>query len=193
MIPVYYKKKIPEEQYMKLLTKASSSDAVTQRELENLQVAYQAACEGMVLLKNDGALPFKTKKIALYGPGASMTIKGGTGSGEVNERHSVTVLEGLQDRGFEITTMQWIEDFEKGYQEAYEAYKIERKKRINILKMKDIMNMLLENFKASCFYLGFLHHAIYHFQNHFRVLMNNLAILFAFAWLELHSWCSQQR
>ena len=58
---------------MKLLTKASSSDAVTQRELENLQVAYQAACEGMVLLKNDGALPFKAKKIALYGPGASMT------------------------------------------------------------------------------------------------------------------------
>ena len=89
---------------MKLLTKASYSADVTQREKENLAVAYKAACEGMVLLKNDGALPFKTKKVALYGPGASMTIKGGTGSGEVNERHSVTILEGLQDRGFEITT-----------------------------------------------------------------------------------------
>ena len=133
---------------MKRYTKASSSEAVTLREQENLRIAYQAACEGMVLLKNDGALPFHTKKIALYGPGASMTIKGGTGSGEVNERHSVTVLEGLQDRGFEITTMKWIEDFERGYREAYEAYQVEKRKRINLLKLNDIMQMLLDNFKA---------------------------------------------
>ena len=93
---------------MKLLTKASWSDAVTQREKDNLQIAYRAACEGMVLLKNDGARPFATKKVALYGPGVSMTIKGGTGSGEVNERHSVTILEGMEDRGFEVTTKNWI-------------------------------------------------------------------------------------
>ena len=131
---------------MNLLTKASTSDAVSQRERDNLHIAYKAACEGMVLLKNDGALPFKTKKVALYGPGASMTIKGGTGSGEVNERHSVTVLEGLLDRGFEVTTKTWIEDFERGYQEAYAAYKEEKKKRVNILKMHDIMQMLFDNF-----------------------------------------------
>ena len=133
---------------MELLTKASTSDAVTQRETENLQIAYQAACEGMVLLKNDGALPFSTKKVALYGRGASMTIKGGTGSGEVNERHSVTVLEGLQDRGFAITTMNWIRDFETGYQVAYDAYLEERKNSINLLKIHDIMQMLVDNFKA---------------------------------------------
>ena len=132
---------------MELLTKASPSDAVTQREKDNLQVAYRAACEGMVLLRNDGALPFNTKKIALYGPGASMTIKGGTGSGEVNERHSVTILEGLQDRGFEITTMQWIRDFDAGYKEALALYKEEKKKRLNLLKMHDIMQMLFDNFK----------------------------------------------
>ena len=133
---------------MKLLTKASSSDIVSLREQENLQVAYRAACEAMVLLKNDGALPFKTGKVALYGPGASMTIKGGTGSGEVNERHSVSVLEGLQDRGYQITTMKWIEDFEKGYQKAYSDYQEERKKKINLFKLNDIMQMLFENFKA---------------------------------------------
>lgn len=133
---------------MELLTKASRSDAVSQRERDNLQIAYQAACEGMVLLKNDGALPFRTKKVALYGPGASMTIKGGTGSGEVNERHSVTVLEGLQNRGFEVTTLNWIADFERGYQEAYAAYKEEKKKQINLLKPHDIMQMLFDNFKA---------------------------------------------
>ena len=82
---------------MKSYTKASLNPDVNQREKDNLRIAYEAACEGMVLLKNDGTLPFKTKKVAVYGPGASMTIKGGTGSGEVNERHSVTILEGLEE------------------------------------------------------------------------------------------------
>ena len=133
---------------MKLLTKASYSGEVSQREKDNLQVAYEAACEGMVLLKNDGALPFTTKKVALYGPGASMTIKGGTGSGEVNERHSVTILEGMEDRGFEITTKTWIEKFETMYHEAEKAYKEEKKKRVNILKLDSIMQMLFDNFRA---------------------------------------------
>lgn len=133
---------------MKLLTKASYSGEMSQREKENLEVAYRAACEGMVLLKNDGALPFKTKKVALYGSGASMTIKGGTGSGEVNERHSVTILEGMEDRGYEITTRGWIKDFEESYAAAKAAYMEERKKRFNILKLNDIMQMLFENFNA---------------------------------------------
>ena len=135
---------------MELITKASYSGEVTQREKDNLVIAYQAACEGMVLLKNDGALPFKTKKVALYGPGASMTIKGGTGSGEVNERHSVTILEGMENRGFEITTKKWIADFEQGYKDAEAAYKVEKKKRVNILKMESIMSMLFDNFRAPC-------------------------------------------
>ena len=132
---------------MELLTKASYSGEVSQREKDNLQVAYEAACEGMVLLKNDGILPLATKKVALYGPGASMTIKGGTGSGEVNERHSVSILEGMQDRGFEITTLDWIRDFEKTYKEEYEAYK-KAKHKINIFKLHDIMSMLKEDFQA---------------------------------------------
>ena len=133
---------------MELLTKASPSGEVSQREKENLQVAYEAACEGMVLLKNDGILPLATKKVALYGPGASMTIKGGTGSGEVNERHSVTILEGLENRGFTVTTRGWIEKFENMYREAEAAYKEEKKKRVNILKLDTIMQMLFDNFRA---------------------------------------------
>ena len=132
---------------MKLLTKASWSDAVTQREKDNLRIAYRAACEGMVLLKNDGALPFTTKRVALYGPGVSMTIKGGTGSGEVNERHSVTILEGMEDRGFEVTTKNWITRFEENYKKELAAYKEEKKKRVNIFKMESIMSMLFDNFR----------------------------------------------
>ena len=132
---------------MELLTKASTSDQVTTRERENLAVAYQAACEAMVLLKNDGTLPLKTKNVALYGPGASMTIKGGTGSGEVNERHSVTILEGLQNRGFEITTQDWIDEYENLYKREEAAYRQRRKKEINLLKPNTIMNMLFSNFR----------------------------------------------
>ena len=58
---------------MKVLTKASYSPDVSARERENLQVAYQAACEGMVLLKNEGILlldPKKKEKIAVIGPNA---------------------------------------------------------------------------------------------------------------------------
>ena len=133
---------------MELLTKASYTSEPTQRELDNLKIAYEAACEGMVLLKNGGALPFKDKRVALYGAGASMTIKGGTGSGEVNERHSVTILEGLQNRGFDIATMDWIRGYEEQYAREKEAYLVDQKKRFNIFKLGSLMNMLMENFRA---------------------------------------------
>ena len=132
---------------MGLLTKASWSDAVTQREKDNLQVAYRAACESIVMLKNDGALPFANRKVALYGPGVSMTIKGGTGSGEVNERHSVTILEGMENRGFEVTTKDWISRFEEQYQKKLAEYQIERKKRVNFLKPDSLMSMMFDNFR----------------------------------------------
>ena len=132
---------------MNIRTKASFSDAVTQREKDNLQVAYHAACEGIVLLKNDGVLPLVKKRVALYGPGVSMTIKGGTGSGEVNERHSVTILEGMEDRGFTVMTKDWISRFEEHYHAELARYKQEKKKRVNLLKLQSIMSMLFDNFR----------------------------------------------
>ena len=108
---------------MELLTKASYSGEVSEREKRNLEVAYRAACESMVLLKNEGVLPLQTKKVALYGPGVTRTIKGGTGSGEVNERHSVTILEGMENRGFEVTTKQWLNDYEDAYEDGEIAHK----------------------------------------------------------------------
>ncbi len=131
---------------MTLLTKASYAGSESQRELENRQVALEAAREGFVLLKNAGVLPLPVGNIALYGPGATRTIKGGTGSGEVNERHAVSIAEGLENRGFAVTTKDWLQAYEVGYDAALKAYKEEKRKRVNFLKVRDIMQMLMDNF-----------------------------------------------
>lgn len=134
---------------MELLTKASRSSEVTEREKRNLRVAYGAACESIVLLKNEGVLPLKNKKVALYGPGVSKTIKGGTGSGEVNERHSVTILEGMENRGFEVTSKQWIADYEVLYTEGENAHKQAQKDTLKSLKINSIMEMMLAGYQPS--------------------------------------------
>ena len=70
-------------------------------ETEHRKVARRAAAEGIVLLKNeDHVLPLKEGiAVALYGAGAGKTIKGGTGSGDVNEREKVSICEGMKNAG----------------------------------------------------------------------------------------------
>lgn len=131
---------------MKLKTKARISAQEVQRERDNLRVAYQAAAESIVLLENRGMLPIQPGKIALFGAGAGMTIEGGTGSGEVNERHSVTILEGLENAGFTVTTKKWIEDYAGLYREGEKEYKKEFKKRLRP-SMDVIINLMAEPYR----------------------------------------------
>ena len=97
---------------MRFLLGASDSDEISLRERQNDELAYHAAVESIVLLRNDGCLPLKEKKIALFGAGASHTLKGGTGSGEVNNRHSYSIYEGLLNAGFEVTSKEWIREYD---------------------------------------------------------------------------------
>ena len=77
----------------------------------------------MVLLENDGALPLKEKgRIALYGNGARATVKGGTGSGDVYVRETVSVEEGLRREGFTVTTGSWLDRQEQAALEEQKAY-----------------------------------------------------------------------
>ena len=78
------------------------------------ELVRKAAPEGMVLLENNGALPFKNiSKIALYGTGSYDFIAGGTGSGNVNKPYIRNVAEGLEVDGFEVnqTIRTWYEQY----------------------------------------------------------------------------------
>ncbi len=77
----------------------------TDNEIAHDQVAREVAEESYVLLKNDGVLPIaKSGKIALFGNGATGTMKGGIGSGIVNMRERDWIDTAFADAGYEITT-----------------------------------------------------------------------------------------
>ena len=89
---------------------APTQESIMQDEIDHMNLSRQLAGECVVLLENDGILPItKPGKVALFGAGARQTIKGGTGSGDVNTRSWVTIEEGLEDAGFTITTKGWLD------------------------------------------------------------------------------------
>ena len=114
---------------MKII-KAPTTKEASALELKNRALARKAAAEGFVLLENDGTLPLKEKRIALYGAGARMTVKGGTGSGAVRERYSVTIEQGLINAGYEIASTPWLDRFDRFYADTYETYRQEQEDRV---------------------------------------------------------------
>ena len=65
-------------------------------------ITRQSANEGIVLLKNNGALPWKdgtVKTVALFGQNSYDFLSGGTGSGCVHPPYVVDMLQGLKNAG----------------------------------------------------------------------------------------------
>lgn len=78
------------------------------------RVDREAAAQGMVLLRNQAVLPLKAgAKLALFGNTSYGMITGGTGSGDVNEAYSISLLQGLKDAGLVA---------DAGLAEAYASY-----------------------------------------------------------------------
>ena len=112
---------------MKLRTRGISgtrNQAESERERAHRIIARKAAAEGIVLLENNGVLPLKKgSNVALYGGGARHTIKGGTGSGSVNNRSNVSIDEGLRNAGFTVTTDTWLDAYDAAYGQSYKEWK----------------------------------------------------------------------
>ncbi len=117
-----------------------SNMEIQQFEIQHIAAVREAAAECTVLLKNEGILPLKgTGKIALYGSGARRTIKGGTGSGDVNVRHFVTIEEGLENAGFEITSKDWLDSYEDIMNRTCSAWIQEMKRQAKEYNVNPVM------------------------------------------------------
>ena len=69
-------------------------------------ITRQSSTEGMVLLKNDNALPIKNlKTVALFGVNSYDFLSGGLGSGAVNVGYSVDMVTGLKNIGVATTPL----------------------------------------------------------------------------------------
>ena len=93
-------------------------------------VTRQSACEGIVLLKNNGVLPFRTeqsnqnsqfsilnsqliKTVALFGENSYNFLSGGVGSGCVHTPYVVDMVEGLKNAG--ISSSKTLTDIYRKY------------------------------------------------------------------------------
>ena len=93
-----------------------------------------------VLLKKDGSFPLESPcTLAAYGSGVRRTIKGGTGSGEVNSRYSVSIEEGLRDAGFTLTGADWHTGYEQVRKNAHKAFLAQLKKDAKAAKLNYII------------------------------------------------------
>ena len=92
------------------------------------QITRQTAAEGMVLLKNNGTLPWRTEgsqkieTVALFGVSSYHFLSGGTGSGCVHTPYIVDMVEGLKNAG--IGTSKTLTDIYQKYVE-FAALKFE--------------------------------------------------------------------
>ncbi|MBR5750000.1 MAG: glycoside hydrolase family 3 C-terminal domain-containing protein [Prevotella sp.] len=106
-------------------------------------VTRQSAAEGMVLMKNNEALPLKesVKNVALYGCTSYDFIAGGTGSGNVNHAYVVSLLDGLKNGGYTVS-----DELKTAYEKYIADAKEAQKKALEEMAKKDKQAAMLASF-----------------------------------------------
>jgi beta-glucosidase len=106
-------------------------------------VTRQSAAEGMVLMENRDALPFKesVKKVALYGCTSYDFIAGGTGSGNVNHAYVGSLLDGLKNGGYTVS-----DELKTAYEQYITDAKEAQKKALEEMTKKDPNAAMLAGF-----------------------------------------------
>ena len=106
-------------------------------------VTRQSAAEGMVLMKNNEALPLKksVKNVALYGCTSYDFIAGGTGSGNVNHAYVVSLLDGLKNGGYTVS-----DELKTAYEQYIVDAREAQKKAIEEMAKKDFQSAMLARF-----------------------------------------------
>jgi len=96
-------------------------------EIEHLKQLDEYSSECTLLLRINGDFPLgnDVEDIYLYGNGARKTIKGGTGSGDVDSRQFVTIEDAFTNCGYNVKTKDFLDQYDKVYEDAKAAYKKE--------------------------------------------------------------------
>lgn len=106
-------------------------------EIAHYEELDKTASECTLFLKRDNEVfPIdKPCKVALFGNGARHTAKGGTGSGDVNSHFFINIEEELELHGFEVTTKQWLDQFDVIYKKKFEEFVKQVKKEAKTKKI----------------------------------------------------------
>ena len=92
-------------------------------EREHGERIRRLGAECSLFLKRKGDFPLSAPgEIALFGSGARNTVRGGTGSGEVNSHYTVNVEQGLENAGFRVSSKYWLDTYDALRRAARESF-----------------------------------------------------------------------